>query len=163
MQYGTTNVSKCFGTHNDHQRWYDVLSKGLYAAPFPETYTRTSLSWNDALYGIESNVECIPHLAQWGMDNVTHNRGVSKWVVKKTLAAYLANMNDDELAMLDPVLKYIEVFGEVLRIQCFSASVELCIYLNGVQRTLLINVMNMMDMLENNNELAPYYIRSTLN
>lgn len=155
-----------YGSHNDRSKWVRTLVANRIApftTVFPETYTKVHLDWNDALYGVDSNIDCVPHLAQWGVDKVEHHKVVRNWVVKKALVAYLVNMNDDELAMVDPLLSYIESFGQVFRVQCFDSSVELCVLLNGVQRTLLINVMNMMEYLGKNNDLQDYVARDSLN
>lgn len=164
MDYNT-NVGGIFGARNEREKWFRHLQDGALVTPFPsETYTKVPVSWHDAFYNINSNIECIPHLLQWGEDKVEHKGCVLNWVVKKTLVPYLSNMNDDELAAIDPMLTFVYAFGKVLRIQCFAASVELCIEINGVQRTLLINVMNMMEYFgESNNELQDYKIRWTLN
>lgn len=153
-----------YGSQNDRQLWKATVIQNrinpFSAECFPADYTKVSLEWNDALYGVNSNIECIPHLAQWGVDQVTHHKTMLPWIVKKQLAAYLMNMNEDELAMVDPLLKYIEVFGSVKRVQCFDSSVELCVEINGVQRTLLLTVMNMMEYL---NGYEHYAQRDTLN
>lgn len=164
MEYNT-NIGGIFGSKNERAKWFRCLQDGALVTPFPsETYAKVDVSWHDALYNVNSNIECIPHLLQWGVDQVEHKGRVLDWVVKKTLVSYLSNMNDDELALIDPTLTFIYAFGKVLRIQCFPASVELCVEINGVQRTLLINVMNMMEYLgESNNELQDYCIRWTLN
>lgn len=153
-----------FGARNDRDLYTAIMVNSIIApftTPcFPADYVKVHLEWNDALYGVDSNIECIPHLAQWGVDQVTHHKTMLPWIVKKQLAAYLMNMNDDELAMVEPLLKYIEAFGSVKRVQCFDSSVELCVEINGVQRTLLLNVMNMM---EYSNGYEHYARRDTLN
>lgn len=164
MQYDTYTDGSLFGSLNEHARWYAYMQHGALVTSFPsDNYTKAPVSWHDAVYSIESNLECIPHLLQWGVDKVEHKGTVLNWIVKKTLVPYLQNMNDDELAMVDPMLTFIYAFGKVQRIQCFPASVELCVEVNGVQRTLLINVMNMMEIAGGNNDLAEYHTRETLN
>lgn len=160
-----TNTDNLYGTPNDYLRWLAFLQHGPLVTSFPaDNYTKVPMAWHDAVYGIESNIECIPHLLQWGEDKVEHKGKVLDWIVKKTLVPYLSNMNDDELAMVDPMLTFIYAFGKVLRIQSYAASVELCIEINGVQRTLLINVMNMMEYSGGtNSDLDDYYVRTTLN
>ena len=160
-----TNANGSYGASNERNKWFQYMANGPLTHSYPsDTYTKVPMSWHDAVYSIESNIECIPHLLQWGEDKVEHKGRVLDWIVKKTLVPYLANMNDDEMAMVDPMLTFIYAFGKVLRIQCYSASVELCIEINGVQRTLLINVMNMMGHSgDNNSDLVDYHGRWTLN
>lgn len=160
------NNNGSFGSHNDRKKWLQFLQHGPMLTSFPsDTYTKVPVSWHDAFYNVDSNIECIPHLLQWGEDKVEHSRSVLDWIVKKSLVPYLSNMNDDELALVDPMLTFIYAFGNVLRVQCFASSVELCVMINGVQRTLLINVMNMMDQGGDgtNTDLADYRNRCTLN
>lgn len=153
-----------YGSRNDRELWHRTVmcqrDMPFQTEPFPATYVKVNLEWNDALYGVDSQIECIPHLVRWGVDQVQHKKPMLNWVVKKQLVPYLANLTDDELAMVDPLLSYIEAFGKVMRVQGYADSVELCVDINGVQRTLLLTVMNMM---EYSNGYDHYVRRDTIN
>lgn len=133
------------------------------APPLPAMYEKVFLAWNDALYNVVSTLECIPHPMTWGDDRVKHNRVMQTPHVLDLLARYIANMTDDEQNLLGPQLQYLLTFGNVHMVQCYPSAVEISVTLNGEPRMLLINVMNMMDYIGSNNDLAHYYIRSTIN
>lgn len=130
-------------------------------APFPATYVKQYLSWNDVLYSVHSQIECMPHLAQWADDKVEHVRGpMPVWLVNQLVAPYLQNLNDDELAMVEPLLHYIDNFGFVNNVQGFKDSVLLSVDICGTRHTLLITVMNMM---EYENGYEHYMRRDSIN
>lgn len=138
-----------YGSKTDNVNWMGVIIRNRINpaefACFPSTYEKVYLEMNDALYGIHSNVYCIPHLAQWGIENTPQGKVLSNWLIKKQLAPYLQNMNDDELASIEPLLTYVQHIGSVHAIRCYDHAVELSVKVDSVRRTLLITVMNMMD------------------
>lgn len=154
-----------YGVHNDHSKWLEVLSSPFIAGPFPDEYVKVQHCWNDCLYSVESQHYCVPHLLTWGEDNVRHT-GVPMrpQFVLNMIQPYLDNMTDVERSMLDHQLIYLLSFGEVYQVQGDRSWVNLHVRINGVGRTLLINVMNLMELhCVEKQELAPYLVRDTLN
>lgn len=153
-----------YGSHNDRQLLVDTqVAQNISPfgfEPFPANYSKVSLEWNDVLFGVTSNIECIPHPLTWGEDRVKHTSTMQHELVFNSVAPYLANMTDEERAMVEPQLQYLIAFGHVHKVACYDHTVEISVTINGAQRVLLITVMNMIDSVDDHNH---YVSRPTLN
>jgi hypothetical protein len=144
-------MTKQYGVNNDNALFRESL-RDMRSAPFvrdgfPDSdYRKVWLKDNDSLYGVESNLEMFPNLAVWGLDQVNHvTLPISNDAFFGCITSYLANMNDDELELVSPLVKYLAAFAKIYTVTCTDHTVLVSADVGGVPRTLLLTVMNMMD------------------
>ena len=160
-------MSQSYGVKNDNDNYIHTLRverlQPFSTEGFPGDYTKVYLEDNDVLCGVVSNLECIPNLAVWSKHEwpiLVSGRQLSSGDFMATVMPYLQNMTDEEHQIISPQIHYLTLFAKIHSVKGYDHTVEICMTVGGVGRTLLITVMNMM---EPNAGLDNCRVRDTLN
>lgn len=141
-------MTKQYGVHNDNTRYINTLrdsrTKPFINECFPADYSKIPMKDNDCLYGVTSNIECIPNLAVW-----SEYQGVPFGLMDNdeffaAVMPFLANMTDVEQAMIAPQIHYLAAFGAVHSVNAYNYVLEIKVTVGSTSRILLLSVMNMM-------------------
>lgn len=145
-------MSQSYGVKNDNAKYIHTMRverlQPFSTEGFPSNYTKVHLEDNDVLCGVVSNLECMPNLAVWSKHEwpfLVSNRQLTPGEFLGTVMPYILSMTDDEHQIIYPQIHYLSLFAKIHSVKGYDHTVEICMTVGGVGRTLLLTVMNMME------------------
>lgn len=115
--------------------------KSLYKVSYP-------FDGNDVLIQAEAIPECMPHLMTWAPVTVPREGKLGMLYVSRIIGKYLANMTDEEIALVAPRIHYLFCFQEINAIDTYNECAIVHCHINGKPYSLTITVMNMIPEIE---------------
>lgn len=136
--YGSINMrgGATVALQNAGKLTADLKVKSLYSISYP-------IDGADSLIQVEAIPEFMPHLISWSTVAVPREGKLSLLWISRRISKYLENMADDERTMVAEQVYSLFLLHEINDIDLFDEGFFLHCTINGVARSAVVTVFNM--------------------
>lgn len=136
--YGSINMrgGAAVALQNAGKLTADLKVKSLYSISYP-------IDGADSLIQVEAIPEFMPHLISWSTVAVPREGKLSLLWISRRISKYLENMADDERTMVAEQIYSLFLLHEINDIDLFDEGFFLHCTINGVARSAVVTVFNM--------------------